>query len=144
MTHNMTTRNKKLTSNNIIDPMDICTDDIPIQRARRPSNMKQPLKFLTESQYNLYGSQQICGVRDMSMRKYYEESMKLNHHNESKYLQELYDAGCALKDFRIIKKQNMTFVVNRDFGDYECWKVMENNVVDNCHFLRELGHPKYI
>ncbi len=148
ITHPMITRSKKKQMNisssnerqiNIASSskMDI---EIPLQK----SDHNKPFKNMTESQDNYYYSQQICVMRDISMEKYYIDSMNFNESNKSEYLQELYDGGCALINCGIIIKMNNDFQLDSNFGDYLNWQFNENNVINNCNYLRKMGHIRYV
>lgn len=104
----------------------------------------QPMSNMYVSVPNWYDSQQILCARDMSMLEYYQEALANCPDNIYFYLQHLFDIGCSLWNFQIIQKDlNNNFMLNRNFGDYYDWSFAEQNVINNCIFLRQMGHPLY-
>ena len=126
----MITRSKSINNNNSADNNTI---------------IDQSMQNMRESIYNFYDGQQVCTARDMSMSEYYEDAMNNNSHNINLYLQHLYDLGCSLMTLQIVEKDsNNGFKLNEKFGDYHDWSFSEKNVVDNCNFLKKMGHHLYI
>lgn len=117
---------------------------------------QKPLKYLKESEYNVYSGMNICNIRSQNLFEYYpyiEYS-----------LQELYDIGCSLVDLNIVKqklirkkksnlssrkyklkkKKTYVWMLNKKFGDYDSWKNYQHILKKNCYFLQLFGHPKLI
>ncbi len=103
-----------------------------------------PMQNMQVSIPNFYDSQQVCCARDISMSEYYQEALTNYPDNINVYLQHLYDLGCSVVNYQIVcKDYNNNFMLNRNFGDYYDWSFAEQNVVNNCDFLRQMGHPLY-
>jgi hypothetical protein len=153
MAHNMTTQSKfnkrKMNDNNM--------NDNGYENLEKPMKIRKTeslgedifnhkfFKNMQESYINPYLSQQVCSARDISMKEYFNENNLNNINLSSSYLQEFYDMGCAMKLFEIIKKNEYgEFELNPEFGDYEGWAFNKENVISNCNFLREHGHPYYV
>lgn len=110
-----------------------------------PMSMSESLEFedipdiskMTESKYNIYSGQNICNFRDCSLRDYYIQTGP-----KTICLQSIYDIGCALIDIGIICKNPNTdeFMLNPKFG----WEFAAENILDNCKFLTECKHPKFV
>lgn len=92
---------------------------------------------LKESPYNMFCGQQICAMRGVNMNKYIDEFSMAKQH--------IYDAGIALLEMNIVRKdENGKYVLNEKFSDYHDWKQCEGMVKKNCEFLKCIGHPSYI
>ncbi len=98
---------------------------------------------MTESAYNIFDGQQVCAVRDTDLREYYEDACRHYYDNIDTYLQYIFDAGCALVHMNVIEKYCDSFRLNPKFMDLGAWNHREQMVIDNCLFLREIGHPMY-
>ena len=146
MSHSMITRSKQ--NNNNINNTNNTTDiDQPMQPMHNAVNQQtiQAMKNMGVSIPNMYDGQQVCSGRDMSMSEYYEDALEHYPQKIDIYLQHLYDIGCSMMTFQIIEKDsNNNFKLNKQFGDYYDWSYSEQNVVDNCNFLRKMGHKLYV
>lgn len=141
MSHSMVTRSKSVQSTiNGNDPMEICHK---VSASDIRNYLGKPLSLMEESAYNSYNSQQICTVRDISLESDYQNMLNNSDTNKQIYLQELFDAGCALMNYDIVIKNGGKFELNKNFDDYTSWLYNENNIIDNCRFFRKLGHPLY-
>ncbi len=113
---------------------------IPKTKLVKKQKIVKPMKNMQESQYNMFGGQQICTFRDMDMKQDYRDTVV-----NTEYLQVLFDCGSAVVDMGIVKKdENGQYQLNSDFGDYQDWIFAEKRISDNCQFLNEMGHPLFV
>lgn len=95
---------------------------------------------MRESDYNYFFGQQICSMRNVEMQEYYQSSS-----DKKACLQILFDVGVVLEEMGIVRKNAFgKYRLNRYFADYGDWKCYRNIVEQNCEFLKQHGHPKYI
>lgn len=107
-------------------------------------NMSILLKYIKESDYNMYGGQQVCSFRDSDLEEGMKEILETNIKYLGTYLQDIYDMGCAAMDMKIVCYGEGEFELDLDFGDYEDWKFAEKRVIKNCNFLKKMGHKKFL
>lgn len=151
-THHMITRSKSKKTNNQNNQnnqtdVDMISDDDQQQDTsyQQQDTYNKPMQYMQESLPNFYDSQQVCCARELSMYNYYQEALMNYPDNINIYLQHLFDLGCSLFNLQIIYKDfNNNFILNKNFGDYFDWSFSEQNVVNNCYFLRQMGHPHYV
>lgn len=101
------------------------------------------LKYIKESDYNMYSGQQVCAFRDSDLEEGLKEIIETNIKYLGNYLQDIYDMGCAAMDMKIVRYGEGDFELNPDFGDYDDWSFSENRVIKNCNFLKNIGHQKF-
>lgn len=98
--------------------------------------LRRTFRILRESRYNMFFGQQICAMRAVDMSRYIEEFPIA--------AQYVYDAGIALVEMKIVKKDDSgKYVLNEEFPDYQDWKQCEDMVRKNCDFLACIGHPSF-
>jgi len=93
----------------------------------------QNIKNLQESKVNTCMGQQICSVRNLSLKPcFYEKNLSL---------QDLCNIGYALFEMNIVQMDNNSVNLNQDFSDIESWK--NSKIIENIQFLHDMGHPLF-
>jgi len=147
MPHSMKTRSQTRSNDSVSNNIVIQSSSRIMKRGwrsqKRQNRQVYTLNGFTESDYNIFDGQQVCAVRDTDLREYYDDAKRHYYDKIETYLQYIYDAGCAIMNMGIVEKYKDSFRMNSTFGDIESWYPREQAMIDNCLFLREMGHSMF-
>ena len=95
-----------------------------------------------ESKYNYYQGMNILSLRCVDLANELEKTLEKD---KSILYQDIFDAGKALLDIGIIiyDKDKRSYIMNKDFGDYDAWHSSSDVILENCKLMAKLGHPDY-
>ena len=100
---------------------------------------------MAEDLPNFFSGMQILGFRDMPFMESYFETLHTNPEDLKNLIKYLSNGGYSIIDMEIvIRDSNGDFKLNPDFGDYESWQFSEENVINNCKFLKGIKSWKQI
>ena len=95
-----------------------------------------------ERTHNYYQGMNIMSIRGIDLANVLEKTLQKD---KPILYQDIFDAGKALLDVGIViyDKDTRSYIMNKDFGDYDSWHTSSDIILENCKLMAKLGHPNY-